>query len=176
MGRRTAATPLIDTAARANRAGYAVPVSRVTASPWADHALRAVEQAGHRSSAPREAVVRALAEFGCGASARDISDVLRERGTGIGLASVYRALELLDSLGLVQRFEVGEGTARYEPALPTGEHHHHLVCDSCGDVTAFEDEALERAIRRLARRVEYAVDAHDVTLRGECPACRSSQS
>jgi Fur family ferric uptake transcriptional regulator len=92
----------------------------------------------------------------------------------VGLASVYRTLELLEELRLVQRFEVGEGTARFEPAGPTREHHHHLVCDRCRNVAAFEDPDLERAIERLSSRVDFDVDGHDVTLRGECPACRSA--
>jgi Fe2+ or Zn2+ uptake regulation protein len=49
------------------------------------------------------------------------------------------------------------------------------VCDSCGNVTAFEDSDLERAIDHLSRRVDFAIDAHDVTLRGECPACHSAR-
>jgi Fur family ferric uptake transcriptional regulator len=48
------------------------------------------------------------------------------------------------------------------------------VCDTCGEVSAFEDSDLEHAIERLASRVDYAIDAHDVTLRGECPTCRRS--
>jgi Fur family ferric uptake transcriptional regulator len=139
---------------------------------WNDHALRSIELAGYRSSAPRTAVVGALAQLGCSATAREIGDLLRERGDRIGVASIYRTLELLDRLRLVQRVEVGEGKARYEPALPTGEHHHHLVCEHCGQVTPFEDDGLERAISRASRRVDYAVAGHDVTLRGECPTCR----
>jgi Fur family ferric uptake transcriptional regulator len=138
---------------------------------WAEHALRTLEGAGYRSSAPRAAVVGAIAELGCSVTARGIADRLRERGHPVGVASIYRALELLDEMRLVQRVDIGEGAGGYEPVHPGGGHHHHLVCDSCGSVTAFEDEDLERAIRRLSRRMEYAVDAHDVTLRGECPAC-----
>src|SRR5439155_9539273 len=134
-----------------------------------------LERAGYRSSAPRTAVVSALAELGCGVTAREIGDQLSERGDRVGLASIYRALDLLEEQGLVQRFDVGESAARYEPALPNGEHHHHLVCERCGEVVAFEDDGLERAIGRLARRVDFAVDGHDVTLRGECPACAGSQ-
>jgi Fur family transcriptional regulator, ferric uptake regulator len=141
---------------------------------WTQHALRTLEHAGHRSSAPRTEVVGALAELGCSVSAREIADHLRDSGSRVGVASIYRTLELLDRLKLVQRCGVGEATARYEPAHPTGEHHHHLVCDVCGNVTAFEDDGLERAIRRLAGRVEFEIDTHDVTLRGECPACLSA--
>ena len=64
--------------------------------------------------------------------------------------------------------------ARYEPAHPSGEHHHHVVCDSCGTVEPFEDAALERAIHRLSDKVSFDVAAHDVTLHGTCPACRAS--
>ena len=140
---------------------------------WAGHARRTLGHAGYRESAPRTLVVDALAELGCSVTARDIADRVASSGRRVGLASVYRALELLAELGLVQRFDVGEGVARFEPALPSGEHHHHLVCDRCGGVTPFEDGALERAIEQLSGRVDFAIDAHDVTLRGECPACRA---
>jgi Fur family transcriptional regulator, ferric uptake regulator len=144
------------------------------AQDWAEHTRRSLARAGYRSSSPRAAVVDALAELGCSASAREIADRLDESDRAVGLASVYRTLELLEEMGLVERFEVGEGVARYEPAHPSGEHHHHLVCDNCGSVTAFEDGDLERAIEQLSRRVDFAIDAHDVTLRGECPACQLS--
>ena len=140
---------------------------------WNDHALAALADAGYRPSAPRAAVIAALAELGCSVSAREIADLLRERGSGVGLASIYRALDLLARLRLVQRLEMGE-TARYEPLHPGGDHHHHIVCQSCGEVTAFEDEGLERAIRRLSREVDFSIAAHDVTLRGECPACHTA--
>ena len=143
------------------------------ATDWADHTRRALEGAGYRASVPRGAVVDALAELGCSVTAREIADLLEWQGQRVGLASVYRALELLDRMRLVQRFDVGEGVARYEPAYPSGEHHHHLVCDTCGNVTAFEDPELEHAIERLTRRVPFAIDAHDVTLRGECPNCHA---
>jgi Fur family ferric uptake transcriptional regulator len=139
---------------------------------WAEHTHRALERAGHRASAPRAAVVDALAELGCSSTARDIADRVEGGGRSVGLASIYRTLELLEQMRLVQRLDMGEGSARYEPAHPGGEHHHHIVCERCGHVAAFEDPGLERAIERLASRVDYAVDGHDVTLRGECPDCR----
>ena len=149
-------------------------MASATASDWTAHTTRTLSEAGYRSSAPREEVIGAIAELGCSITAREIADLLRERGSGVGLASIYRALDLLDRLGLVKRFDVGEGVARYEAALPGGDHHHHLVCDSCGTVEPFEDEALEDAIHRLEGRTSFAIAAHDVTLRGECPACRES--
>jgi Fur family ferric uptake transcriptional regulator len=139
---------------------------------WAEHTHRTLEREGYRSSAPRAAVVDALAELGCSSTARDIALRVQGGGGSVGLASIYRTLELLEEMRLVQRLDMGEGSARYEPAHPGGEHHHHIVCERCGNVAVFEDPALERAIERLAQRVDYAVDGHDVTLRGECPDCR----
>lgn len=141
---------------------------------WVGHAHGIIESGGHRVSAPRAAVVAALDELGCSVTAQEISDRLRDRGEGVGVASIYRALQLLDDMRLVRRVDMGEAVARYEPVHPDGEHHHHLVCDSCGKTRAFEDPELERTIERLAGRVDYAVGTHDVTLRGQCPACSTS--
>jgi len=142
---------------------------------WVEHTTGVLAQAGHRSSAPRRAVVEQLGGQACVRSARDIADALRAEGRDVGLATVYRALELLDDLGLVNRLDTGEGSARYEPADPGGDHHHHIVCDMCGRVTAFEDERLEREIARLAQRVDHHIGAHDVILRGHCSSCASGR-
>ena len=79
-------------------------------------------------------------------------------------------LEELVGLGLVTRVEVGQGSARYEAARPDGHHHHHMVCDRCGDVQPFADAELERAVDRLAARVAFDVAEHEIVLHGECAA------
>jgi Fur family ferric uptake transcriptional regulator len=145
-------------------------------SKWIGHARATLERDGYRLSGPRSAVVETLDDLGCSVTAKEIADRLHEQGQDVGVASIYRTLELLDRLRLTRRVDAAEGVARYEPLDPSGAHHHHLVCDSCGEVSAFADPQLERAIERLADRVDYAIDAHDVTLRGECPSCRATAS
>jgi Fur family ferric uptake transcriptional regulator len=115
-----------------------------------------------------------LAQQDCCLSAQEIAAELRERGEPVGIASVYRALDLLHEMNLVQRVELGERGYRYEAIDPGGEHHHHAVCESCGRVTAFEDNQLERAIERLAGRLPHSVSAHDVVLRGSCRRCTAA--
>ncbi len=117
------------------------------------------------------AIVETLARHGCLLTAREIADRLRAEGRDIGVATVYRSLELLEGLRLVYRVDTGEGTSRYEPAHPNGEHHHHLICNRCGRVSAFEDEDLERSVRRMARRLTFRVEGHEVALRGTCATC-----
>lgn len=138
---------------------------------WSELALEALGEAGHRAGGARRSVVALLASERCCLTAQEIADRLRSEGSGVGIASVYRALDLLHGIGLVQRVEVGGGSARYEAVIPGGEHHHHVVCDSCGRISAFEDEGLERAIGRLASRLGHTVSAHDVLIHGECSRC-----
>src|SRR6201991_3446439 len=138
---------------------------------WSDHAAAQLTAAGHRRGGAREAVIELLDSQSCALTALEIEDALRA-GRRVGRASVYRVLDELESLVLVSRVDVGEGVARYEPQLHAAEHHHHLVCDGCGRLTPFQDDALEQAIRRLAERVSFDVSDHDVTLHGSCERCR----
>ena len=138
---------------------------------WAESANSALRDAGHRAGGARGAVVEQLSRQSRCLSAQEIAQGLRSEGSKIGLASVYRALELLHGMGLVQRVDLGDGGLRYEPILPGGEHHHHAVCDTCGRVTAFEDERLERDLERLAARLRHSVKAHDVVIHGSCSRC-----
>jgi Fur family ferric uptake transcriptional regulator len=141
-------------------------------STWIEVTLARLNEAGYRNSAGRRAVVEALGREHCAVSARDIEQRLRGTDRDVGRATIYRSLEQLDELHLVTRVDVGDGTARFEPRLPGGEHHHHLICDSCGVVEPFEDEALERAVQRLSRQVDFRVDEHDIVLHGACGRCR----
>jgi Fur family ferric uptake transcriptional regulator len=146
-------------------------MARSAESAWSRLALDALDDAGHRAGEARRAVVELLASEDCCLSAQEIAGRLRAERGAIGVASVYRALELLDGIGLVQRVEVGTGGTRYEAVFPGGEHHHHVVCDRCGRIAAFEDAGLERAIGRVESRLGHRVSAHEVVLRGECSRC-----
>jgi len=139
---------------------------------WTNAALERLRDASGRSGSARRLVVEYLGEQDCCRSAQEIHDAVRARGGRVGIASVYRALDGMDALGLVQRIDLGDGVARFEPAHAGGDHHHHLVCDDCGKVEPFEDARLESAIARLADGRGYAVAAHDVVLRGACEDCR----
>jgi Fur family transcriptional regulator, ferric uptake regulator len=139
-------------------------------SHWADHALGELKRAGHRAGGARTAVVRFLARQDCCLTANEIFERLRSDERAVGVASVYRTLDLLTRMDLVRRLDIG-ASACFEPALPGGEHHHHVVCDDCGKVASFEDEALENAIDRVAGRLKYTVGLHEVVLRGACPDC-----
>lgn len=139
---------------------------------WVQTAEEALRDQGFRASVPRSAVLKAVGSQDCVSTAREIADRLREEGRSVGVATVYRTLEVLEELSLVQRLDVGGDSARFEPALPGGEHHHHhFVCSVCGRITPFDDLALETAIHELGDRLGQRVESHDVILRGRCADC-----
>ncbi len=142
---------------------------------WAESATQALTEAGHRAGGARQAVVDMLARQDCCVSAQEIVADLRRDGTKVGLASVYRALDLLHSMHLIQKVDLGDGGSRFEPVLPGGDHHHHAVCDRCGRVTAFEDEKLESALEGLARDLRHSIKAHEVVIHGDCRRCATAK-
>jgi Fur family transcriptional regulator, ferric uptake regulator len=144
-----------------------------TFAEWVDNASAAFRRRGHRGGKARRAVIDFLARQECCLSATEIFDGLRAEGNAVGLASIYRALEQLSRLRLVQRLDFGDA-ARYEPMLPSGDHHHHAICGDCGKVEPFSDSPLERALDRLGGRLGYELDGHDVVLRGSCSGCRAA--
>ena len=141
-------------------------------STWAERALAALSKAGFRSGGGRRQVVDLLGGQGCALTALEID----RRLPGVGRATVYRALEQLEGLGLIQRVDLGGDAAGYERVDAGGHHHHHIVCEQCGRVVAFEDEGLEQAIVALAERPDFKVSTHEVTLRGECARCSDAPS
>jgi Fur family ferric uptake transcriptional regulator len=138
---------------------------------WVAHVREELRRAGARSGAAREEVIACLARQDCCLSAQDLFDALRREGARVGIASVYRVLEQLSELALVHRVDLGDGVTRFEPALPGGEHHHHLVCDACGRVETFDDPALERRLEGVARVHGYVPRGHDLVLHGACAEC-----
>jgi Fur family ferric uptake transcriptional regulator len=140
-------------------------------STWSDRAVAELRSAGYRRGLARRRVIEFLDRQDCCSGAQEIHRELQSLGERIGLASVYRVLDVLARKRLVQRVDLGDGVTRFEPVRDT-EHHHHLVCDDCGKIEAFADERLESVLRDVERNSGYAVAGHDIVLRGACSACR----
>lgn len=131
--------------------------------------MQRLDQAGYRSGAARREVIELLATEPCAVTALEID----RRLDSVGRASVYRTLDQLDRLHLVQRVEIGGDAAGYE-RVDAEQHHHHLVCEECGRLSPFADRSLEQAIEAVSRAADFEVAAHDVVLRGRCPDCKTA--
>ncbi len=147
--------------------------SHAVTDSWVQRAEVALAAAGHKRGGARRAVLELLDGQTCALTAVEIEDALRAHGKSrrVSRASVYRILDELERLSLVQRVETGQAMVRYERVCATEEHHHHLVCDSCGLVMPFSDAGLERAIDKLSERVPLAVSEHEIVLHGSCRDC-----
>jgi Fur family ferric uptake transcriptional regulator len=146
-------------------------MSATKADEWVERALVRLADAGYRRGGARREVLGLMGEQSCALSAVEIEDALAAQKRRVSRASIYRILEELEQIGMVQRLDIGRGMMRYEPVRHGGGHHHHLVCDHCGRLQPFSDEGLERAIERLSDRVPLTVSEHEVVLRGACASC-----
>jgi Fur family transcriptional regulator, ferric uptake regulator len=123
-----------------------------------------------RLTRQRQAVADALAGFDEFRSAKEIHAVLRERGNAVGLATVYRTLQLLADHDEVDVIRSSDGEAGYRRCSDT--HHHHLVCRSCGATVEVEGPAVERWTGAIAGEHGYAEVSHTLEIFGLCPRCR----
>ena len=143
-----------------------------TTGEWLQRAELALSAAGRKRGGARRALLELLERQECALTATEIEDALRARSQRpVSRASVYRILDELEALELVQRVETGQAMVRYERVCEHSEHHHHLVCDACGVVMPFSDPDLERAISSLSERVPLAVSEHEIVLHGACNDC-----
>ena len=123
-----------------------------------------------RVTGPRQAILHLLGESPHPLTSKEIFFRLPDRGCN--LATIYRSLHLLESLGIVKRYDFGDGTARFELAAGGHEdHHHHLICRGCSRVVEIEDCFPPELERQIARQHGFKAVTHKLEFFGLCPQC-----
>jgi len=136
-----------------------------------------LEQESHRLTPQREAVVDVLiANADDHLSAEDVHMHTKKLHGEIGLATVYRNLELLEKLGIIHRLDYGDGQNRYEIRLGSEEehYHHHLICTNCGKIGEFHSDLLESIEKRITEETGFTVTDHCLRFFGLCAKCRQA--
>lgn len=133
----------------------------------------ALEDAGYRLTSPRRAMAELIASRGGHFTAEELLADSRRRRLGVTRATVFRSLEVLTELGLVERLDLPTGDHAFVACEPA--HHHHIVCSSCGRSTEVEDNGLEAVAAAIGRQSGYRVETHRLELFGLCPDCRESR-
>jgi len=136
-----------------------------------DPIVRALDTAGYRVTGPRRAVAALIAEHDGHFTAAELESVARERRIRVSRASLFRALDLLTELGVLERLDLPTGEHAYVPCAPA--HHHHVVCSRCGRTTEVADHGVAAAVDEIARRTGYQIDTHRLELFGLCRHCRA---
>jgi Fur family transcriptional regulator, ferric uptake regulator len=129
-----------------------------------------VRMAGLRPTRQRLAIIDALDGKERPVTAQSLHREVGRRADGPGLATVYRTLRAMAESGLVETFEAGEGEVAYK--LCETVHHHHLICDGCGQMVTIPSCEVEDWARSVARRRGFAVTGHRADIYGLCDACR----
>jgi Fur family ferric uptake transcriptional regulator len=121
----------------------------------------------------REATVRVLLENEQDhLSAEDVYLLVKEKAPEIGLATVYRTLELLSDLRIIHKMNFGDGVARYDLRDDNSDHHHHhLVCMNCGTVDEIFEDLLSGAVERVQNGYHFAILDQRLTFYGICHRC-----
>ena len=131
---------------------------------------------GYKMTPQREEILKIFVEHSDShhMSAEDVYGILRENDSEIGIATVYRALDLLSELGILVQVDFGDGCARYElnTADPKVHHHHHLICLKCRKVIEFEEDLLEDLEETIADESGFQILNHEVKFFGYCKDCR----
>ncbi len=132
---------------------------------------RTIEAAGYRSTTARRSLLRLLEGRTEHFTAADLESDVRRRRLSIGRATIFRTLDLLVDLHAVERLDLPGGDHAYVVCEPN--HHHHLVCSSCGRSLDIEDHGLRAVVAEIARQTDFEIDEHRLELFGRCSECRA---
>lgn len=139
-----------------------------------DHIKKQLHSKSYKLTPQREATLRVLLEREEDhLSAEDVFLLVKEKAPEIGLATVYRTLELLSELKIVDKINFGDGVSRYDLRQEGVEHfHHHLVCMECGSVEEIIEDLLENVENIVETDWGFQVKDHRLTFHGVCRQCQ----
>ena len=138
----------------------------MTTDPW----LTQLQENGCRITGARRAVVETVQNSMRALTPVEVFDMAREKYRALGLVSVYRTLEKLEELHLIQRVHQPQGCQAFISA--SHGHEHLLLCQNCGQVTFFEGDDLDALIKRISEKTGYQIHEHWLQLFGLCQACQ----
>jgi Fur family ferric uptake transcriptional regulator len=130
-----------------------------------------LRQRSRRITGPRESILRVLQQHPHPLANKEIFQALPPGECD--LATVYRSLHLLEDMGLVKRYDFGDGVARFEIARDAhGSHHHHLICTRCSAIVEIEDCLAAEWEQRITRESGFRMVTHKLEFFGLCPRCQ----
>lgn len=154
------------------------PTGKVAPTEQTDEHLEPVYESlrkrGHRITAQRELILQIFRDqpHGTHLSAEELYSKLLETGSTVSLATTYRTLKLLSTLGLLRELDFAEGHKHYElkqDKVP----HQHIICIACNTTIEFEDHFLEEAGMKIGARYDFEVIDAQFKIFGTCPACKA---
>lgn len=138
-----------------------------------DAIVAAFDGAGYRLTEPRRALARLIERRDGHFTADDLLHDSRRDRLGLARATVFRSLEVLIELGVIERLDLPSGEHAFVAC--EAAHHHHVVCQRCGRSTDVRDSGIGKLVAELGRRSSYRIDSHRLELFGLCPTCQADE-
>ena len=136
--------------------------------------VAALEGAGYRLTEPRRSLARQIAARRGHFTAEELLEEAKAGRGGAGRATIFRSLEVLTELGLVERLDLPSGEHAFVACDPA--HHHHVVCSSCGRTVEVDDHGLEAVATSIGRATGWRIDTHRLELFGLCETCKALEA
>ncbi|WP_406678545.1 Fur family transcriptional regulator [Moorella sp. ACPs] len=131
-----------------------------------------LHQLDYKVTPQRQVILKAFLENAAEhLSAEEVYNIVKERYPDIGLATVYRTLDLLAELDILQKINFGDGRTRYELDQNETHYHHHMICLGCGRVQEFDDDLLESLEKLLTHQTGFHITDHQLKFFGYCREC-----
>lgn len=150
------------------------PRARAEAASPADALCAYIAEKGLKHSRQRDRIAETFFAMGGHVSVEELVARVRRLDPRVSVATVYRTMKLLSDCGLAIPRQFGGGQTRYEAAAGR-EHHDHMICTRCGEITEFANEKIESLQETIARRHGFDVETHKLELYGRCARCRDGR-
>ncbi len=133
-----------------------------------------LKEKGYKLTPQRRAVLNIIMENpGKHLTTEEIYDLVKVQCPGIGLATVYRTLQILNEMDLILKINLDDGCSRYEYNIHQDDHeHHHLICSGCGKILEVNDDLLDSIERQIEKDFDFVITDHKVKFFGLCSKCR----
>lgn len=133
-----------------------------------------LKERGYKLTPQRRAILNAIIDSeGRHLSPEEIYDLVKMECPEIGLATVYRTVQLLEKMGILYKMNFDDGVSRYELVHNTEDHqHHHLICVKCGEIQEVEDDLLDSLEGKIEGMYDFKITNHDVKFYGICKKCK----
>lgn len=127
----------------------------------------------HKITGPRAAILEILRRHPHPFTSKEIQAELHKRRERCDLATIYRSMHLLEKMGMVKRFDFGDGASRFELVGENDDgHHHHLVCTKCSEVVEIDECFPKEIEKQIAARNRFKGVTHKLEFFGLCPDCQ----
>lgn len=137
-----------------------------------------LKKSGYRTTQPRRVILEALLGSKGHLMAKEIYLKINKKYPDIGFTTIYRTLDLLVKMKVINKFEFGDGQGRYELAWEFKEHHHHLICSNCGKIIDYNDfiddevKFFNKIQIFLSKKYKFSINSHEVYFYGKCHLCK----